>query len=135
MADDEPTGGGSGRARNVLGGLLTACSHDPLTGFYRDGCCHTGPEDRGVHTVCAIMTEAFLEYSRRLGNDLITPRPEWGFPGLKPGDRWCLCADRWEEARLAGCAPGVILEATNRHALDVVALGHLQAYAAETSDG
>ena len=130
MADDEPTGGGSGRARNVLGGLLQTCGHDPLTGFYRDGCCHTGPDDRGVHTVCAIMTEAFLEYSRRLGNDLITPRPEWGFPGLKHGDRWCLCAARWKEAHMLGVAPYVILAATHEASLAIVSLDILRAFAA-----
>ncbi len=120
---------------NLLGEPLQPCSLDPLTGWFRDGCCSADPGDHGRHLVCALVTEEFLAFSKEAGNDLVTPRPDYGFPGLKPGDRWCLCADRWEEARLAGCAPGVILEATNRHALDVVALGHLQAYAAETSDG
>ena len=99
--------------RNVLGATLADCSHDPKTGFYRSGCCETGPDDAGVHTVCAVLTEEFLEFSRSRGNDLSTPRPEFGFPGLDPGDRWCLCAARWLEAFEAGCAPRVDLEATH----------------------
>ncbi|MCA9275079.1 MAG: DUF2237 domain-containing protein [Phycisphaerales bacterium] len=106
--------------RNVLGAPLIACSTDPLTGFFRDGCCNTGPEDAGSHTVCCVVTASFLAFSKSRGNDLSTPRPEWGFPGLKPGDRWCLCAVRWQEAFEADCAPGVILEATNEMALRFV---------------
>ncbi len=121
----------AGRAKNVLGGELQDCSHDPTTGFFRDGCCNTGPEDAGSHTVCAVLTSAFLEYTKSRGNDLSSPRPESGFPGLKPGDRWCLCAARWEEARRAGVAPPVVLEATHERALDATALDELQAHAAE----
>jgi hypothetical protein len=106
--------------KNVLGSPLETCSGEPLTGFYRTGCCETGPDDLGVHAVCAVMTEEFLEFSRRRGNDLSTPNPMWGFPGLKPGDRWCLCAARWQEALDAGLAPPVILGATNESALEVV---------------
>jgi uncharacterized protein len=105
---------------NVVGGELLPCSSEPLTGFYRDGCCATGPEDVGSHTVCAVMTEEFLAFSKLAGNDLSTPRPEWGFPGLEPGDRWCVCASRWLEAERAGCAPPVVLAATHTSALDVV---------------
>jgi len=114
---------------NVLGGALSLCGTDPMTGFFRDGCCRTGPMDRGSHTVCAIVTAEFLDYSRRQGNDLITPMPAFGFPGLKPGDRWCLCAARWDEARLAGVAPPVDLAATHARALDKVDLDHLKAHA------
>lgn len=103
--------------RNVQGGRLEACSLAPLTGFYRNGCCDTGPQDRGSHTVCAIVDAAFLAFSAAAGNDLSTPRPEYGFPGLKPGDRWCLCAPRWQEALLAGRAPKVVLDATHAGAL------------------
>lgn len=105
---------------SVLGRRLEPCSLRPLTGFYRDGCCSTGPEDRGSHTVCAQMTAEFLSFSRRAGNDLSTPRPEWSFPGLKPGDRWCVCAGRWFEAYRAGVAPPVFLAATNEAALRIV---------------
>jgi uncharacterized protein (DUF2237 family) len=121
--------GGRPPARNVLGGTLLPCSVAPVTGFFRDGCCNTGPMDHGLHVVCAEMTEAFLAFSAARGNDLSTPRPEYGFPGLKPGDRWCLCAARWEEARLAGRAPKVLLEATHQAALAVVSLAHLRAHA------
>jgi uncharacterized protein (DUF2237 family) len=107
---------------NVVGGELLPCSSAPLTGFYRDGCCSTGLEDVGSHTVCAVMTEAFLAFSAEAGNDLSTPRPEWGFPGLEPGDRWCVCAARWLEAHRAGCAPPVVLGATHVRALDVVSI-------------
>ena len=100
-------------ALNVLGEPLQACSFDPLTGFYRDGCCHTGPDDVGTHVVCARVTAEFLAFSQAVGNDLSTPRPEWRFAGLKPGDRWCLCVRRWKEALTAGMAPPVILEATH----------------------
>ncbi|WP_026091023.1 DUF2237 domain-containing protein [Sandarakinorhabdus sp. AAP62] len=115
-------------ARNVLGGPLVPCSMEPLTGWYRDGCCNTDAADTGLHTVCAVMTEEFLAFSKSVGNDLSTPRPEFGFPGLNPGDRWCLCAGRWEEARVAGFAPEVVLEATHTKTLEVTMLGHLQAY-------
>ena len=124
--------GGGGRSRNVLGGVLRSCSENPVTGFFRNGCCATGPQDRGSHTVCAVMTEAFLALSQRLGNDLSTPMPAYGFPGLKPGDQWCLCAPRWQEALLAGCAPLVILQATEASALAYCALGDLIAHAAES---
>ncbi|WP_439597471.1 DUF2237 family protein [Falsiroseomonas sp.] len=116
-------------ARNVLGGVLLPCSVAPVTGFFRDGCCNTGPEDRGLHVVCAEVTADFLAFSQARGNDLSTPRPEYGFVGLKPGDRWCLCAARWEEARLAGKAPPVLLEATHVAALAVVSLADLRAHA------
>jgi uncharacterized protein (DUF2237 family) len=118
-----------GAARNVLGGELEVCSVSPLTGFIRNGACETGPEDLGSHTVCARMTDAFLEYSRQRGNDLITPMPEFGFPGLKQGDRWCVCAARWLEAAEAGCAPPVILAATHARALQKVALADLEYHA------
>jgi uncharacterized protein (DUF2237 family) len=106
--------------RNVLGGALQPCSLDPVTGFYRNGCCETGPEDRGLHVVCAQVTEAFLTFSAERGNDLSTPLPDYRFPGLKPGDRWCLCALRWLEAAHAGVAPPVILSATHEAALALV---------------
>jgi uncharacterized protein (DUF2237 family) len=116
-------------AINVLGGPLRPCSTEPLTGFYRDACCNTGDEDRGLHTVCAIMTTEFLAFSRAAGNDLSTPLPDYGFPGLKPGDRWCLCATRWKEALDAGQAPYVVLEATHAATLQVVTLAALRRYA------
>jgi len=119
--------------RNLLGGPLEACSFEPLTGWFRDGCCTAAPNDEGRHHVCAIVTEEFLAFSKTVGNDLSTPRPEYGFAGLNPGDRWCLCANRWEEARVSGFAPPIILEATNQRALEVTLLGHLQAHAAEDS--
>ena len=118
-------------ARNVLGGELQPCSTDPMTGFYRDGCCNTGPADAGSHTVCAVMTAAFLHYTAERGNDLSTPRPEMRFPGLKPGDRWCLCASRWKEAYEDGVAPEVVLEATHESAADAVGLDALRQHAAE----
>jgi uncharacterized protein len=114
---------------NVVGGALLPCSSDPVTGFYRDGCCATGPEDVGSHTVCAVMTAEFLAFSAMAGNDLSTPRPDWGFPGLSPGDRWCVCAARWQEAREAGCAPAVVLAATHARALEAVAIEDLIAHA------
>ena len=117
------------RASNVLGQPLQPCSFDPLTGFYRDGCCHTGPGDHGLHTVCTVVSEEFLRFSQAAGNDLSTPVPEFGFPGLKPGDRWCLCVTRWMEAFEAGCAPHVVLEATHISALEFVSLEDLQSYA------
>ena len=114
--------------KNVLDSELQVCGIDPMTGFYRDGCCNTGPGDVGTHTVCAIMTDEFLEYSKSKGNDLITPRPEFDFPGLKPGDAWCLCALRWEEARQAGCAPRVKLTSTNIKTLEMVEFEDLKAH-------
>jgi len=118
-------------ARNVMGGELERCSSDPLTGFFRNGCCETGPHDLGLHTVCAVMTAEFLAFSKAAGNDLSTPNPEYGFPGLKPGDRWCLCAPRWKEALDAGAAPKVVLEATHEETLAIVPLGVLKDYAVE----
>mgnify|MGYP005677395637 FL=1 len=115
--------------KNVLGGKLEACSHDPVTGFFRDGCCNTGPQDRGLHTVCAVMTDSFLSYSKSVGNDLSTPMPDFGFAGLKDGDQWCLCAGRWEQARQAGHAPKVRLQATNMGTLAVCSLDDLKAHA------
>ena len=113
----------------MLGGSLEPCSLDPLTGFFRDGTCRVGGQDVGVHGVCAVMTEEFLEFSRSAGNDLSTPRPEWGFTGLQPGDRWCLCAPRWQEALEAGFAPAVVLEATNVAALEFSSLADLEEHA------
>ena len=110
---------------NVLGGPLQPCGHEPVTGFYRDGCCGTGPDDVGRHVVCAQMTEEFLAFTLSQGNDLSTPHPEWGFPGLEAGTRWCLCAARWKQALEAGVAPPVILAATHRAALEVVSLQSL----------
>lgn len=118
-------------ARNVLGTELRSCSQDPVTGFFRNGCCETGAEDVGMHTVCAVMTAEFLAFSRRAGNDLSTPMPDYGFPGLKPGDRWCLCAPRWKEALDAGAAPKLVLEATHEETLAIVPLGVLKDYAVE----
>ena len=116
-------------ARNVFGQPLQPCCMSPVTGFTRDGYCRTGPDDIGSHTVCAEMTDEFLSFSKSQGNDLSTPHPEYGFPGLKAGDRWCLCVARWEEAFLAGIAPRVLLESTHENALDVVSLDELQAHA------
>jgi uncharacterized protein (DUF2237 family) len=118
-------------ARNVLGGELLPCSNRPLTGFFRNGCCETGPEDLGLHTVCAVMTSEFLRFSQSVGNDLSTPQPDFGFPGLKPGDRWCLCAPRWKEALDAGVAPPVVLEATHEETLVITPLGILKDHAVE----
>jgi uncharacterized protein (DUF2237 family) len=115
---------------NVVGGELLPCSTEPLTGFFRNGCCSTGPEDLGSHTVCAVMTEEFLTFSRAAGNDLSTPMPAFGFPGLEPGDRWCVCAARWLEAHEAGVAPPVLLGATHLRALEVVPIEALTALAA-----
>jgi hypothetical protein len=119
--------------RNVLGEPIVPCSVDPLTGFYRDGCCNTGPEDRGSHTICAVMTAEFLSFSAARGNDLSTPMPAFGFKGLAPGDQWCLCAARWLEAFEAGAAPRVHLLATNEKALQIVRLEDLKAHAADLS--
>ncbi len=118
-------------ARNVLGGPLQSCSEQPLTGFFRDGCCHTGPDDPAMHSVCARMTEAFLRFSFSRGNDLVTPRPEFDFPGLREGDRWCLCAARWREAYAAGVAPPVYLAATHEATLAIVPLNELKQLAAD----
>jgi uncharacterized protein (DUF2237 family) len=114
---------------NVLGGALEGCSTAPLTGFFRNGCCDTGPEDHGAHTVCAVMTPEFLAFSKYLGNDLSTPRPEFGFAGLKPGDRWCLCASRFLQAYDEGAAPQVNLAATHIRTLSIVPLDVLQRHA------
>ena len=115
---------------NVLGGRLARCCREPATGFYRDGYCRTGPGDRGLHTVCAVMTDEFLEFTAARGNDLSTPAPEFGFPGLVAGDRWCLCVTRWQEALEADCAPQVVLEATHVSALEFVSLEDLRQHAA-----
>ena len=117
------------RQKNVLGQPLETCGQDPMTGFYRDGCCNTGTDDMGLHTICCVVNEQFLETSARLGNNLSTPMPQYGFPGLKPGDRWCLCAARWREALEAGSAPRVILAATHEDTLEVVELKNLKRYA------
>lgn len=117
--------------RNVLGGPLEICGNDPVTGFYRSGCCETGEDDAGVHVVCAEMTQEFLEFSRSKGNDLMSETP-W-FPGLKPGDRWCLCVSRWQEALAAGKAPPVVLSATHEAALEVVDLDELTSHALDVS--
>lgn len=119
------------RATNVLGGPLETCSRAPLTGFYRNGCCDTGPGDRGLHLVCAEVTGEFLEFSVERGNDLVTPVPEGRFPGLKPGDRWCLCIDRWKEALDAGVAPPIVLTATHISALEFVSLEELMEHAVD----
>ncbi|MBZ0153321.1 MAG: DUF2237 domain-containing protein [Planctomycetes bacterium] len=116
-------------ARNVLGTELKPCSKDPLTGFYRDGCCNTDADDLGAHTVCVVVTAEFLAFSQEAGNDLSTPRPEYAFPGLSPGDQWCLCAARWVEAEQAGKAPRVVLEATHARTLEFVPLATLRRYA------
>ena len=117
--------------RNVLGGPLEPCGFDPVTGFFRDGCCRTGPEDVGSHTVCAVVTREFLEHQTRVGNDLVTPRPEFAFPGLAPGDRWCVVAARWLQAHADGVAPPVVLAATHARAAEIVPLALLQDYAAD----
>jgi uncharacterized protein (DUF2237 family) len=124
-ADRQPT------AYNVLGEPLEVCAMKPMTGFYRDGCCNTGREDIGSHTVCAVMTAAFLDFSKSRGNDLSTPMPELGFPGLKPGDRWCLCAPRWQEALEASEAPRVVLRATHQGALSYCSLADLKRLAVD----
>ncbi|MFN6131262.1 MAG: DUF2237 family protein [Planctomycetota bacterium] len=116
-------------AKNVLGSTLESCSVDPITGFFRDGCCRSGAEDLGLHLVCAQVTDEFLAFSKRRGNDLITPVPQYQFPGLKPGDRWCLCVLRWREALEAGVAPPVVLESTHISTLEFVDLEDLQAHA------
>ena len=135
MLRDERAGGEGGRrpSRNVFGDELVPCSLDPVTGFYRDGCCNTGAEDVGSHTVCVVVTAEFLAFSRTRGNDLSTPMPQFGFAGLKPGDRWCLCAPRWQEAFVAGMAPRVVLRATHEGALDYCALDDLKRFAVDLS--
>ncbi|NOK58468.1 MAG: DUF2237 domain-containing protein [Chloroflexi bacterium AL-W] len=122
------------QAKNVYGTPLQTCGTSPLTGFYRDGCCNTGPEDQGVHTVCAQVNEAFLAFTKARGNDLSTPMPAYGFPGLKPGDRWCLCAARWMEAYEAGAAPPVVLEATHMATLEYIPLETLEQHATDKQE-
>lgn len=122
---------GSGSQLNVLGGPLMTCSDEPVTGFFRDGCCNTSEDDFGSHTICVVLTEEFLAYSKAVGNDLSTPRPEYGFSGLLPGQRWCLCAARWLQAYLAGKAPKVLLNSTNQAALEIVALDQLKQHAVD----
>jgi uncharacterized protein (DUF2237 family) len=117
--------------RNVLGGELEECGTDPVTGFYRDGCCTSGAEDLGSHTVCAVVTAEFLDFQRQVGNDLVTPRPEYGFPGLNPGDRWCVVAVRWLQAYRAGAAAPVVLAATNARATEVIPLDALREHAVD----
>jgi uncharacterized protein len=123
-----------GQEHNVLGGLLEPCGTDPMTGFTRDGSCSSGPDDLGSHTVCAVVSAEFLEFQRRLGNDLSTPRPEYDFPGLRPGDRWCVVAVRWLQSFQAGAPTGVVLAATNVKALEVVPLEALRAHAVDVPD-
>jgi uncharacterized protein (DUF2237 family) len=127
--DGDPDDPGRKRALNVLGGTLANCSTEPMTGFFRDGCCSTSAQDIGSHTVCAVVTAEFLAFSREAGNDLSTPMPHFGFPGLKPGDRWCLCAPRWQEALKAGAAPKVSLQATEQSALQYCSLDDLKRHA------
>ncbi len=120
--------------RNVLGGELEACSNSPVTGFYRDGCCHTGPEDLGSHTICAVVTAEFLEHQRGIGNDLTTPMPAYQFPGLSPGDRWCVTAANWLRAHIDGAAAPVVLAATHERALHIVPLPILQEHAVDVPE-
>ena len=115
-------------AHNILGTELTTCSTSPMTGFFRDGCCQTNNQDQGMHTICAVMTEEFLAFSKKQGNDLSTPRPEYQFPGLKPGDRWCLCLLRWQEAEQAGQAPKIVLQATHASVTEFIDLETLMKY-------
>ncbi len=119
--------------KNIFGEPLQTCCTAPMTGFFRDGLCKTDASDHGTHTVCAIVTEEFLTFSKSMGNDLSTPRPQWQFPGLKPGDKWCLCASRWKEAFLAGVAPKVILEATHEKTLEYISIDDLIAHAERKS--
>ena len=133
MPLDAGYGGRKRPSRNVLGGVLENCSLKPMTGFFRNGCCDTGAEDVGSHTVCVVMTAEFLTFSKSRGNDLSTPVPDYGFPGLQPGDRWCLCAPRWQEALEADSAPRVVLRATHEGALDYCALADLKRYAIDLS--
>jgi uncharacterized protein (DUF2237 family) len=129
--EGEERGGQPRGAKNVLGLPLAECSRRPLTGFFRDGCCNTGPQDYGRHTVCVVATAEFLEFSKSRGNDLSTPLPEYAFPGVKPGERWCLCAARWQEAFEAGKAPQVVLAATHVATLDLLSLDDLKAHAVD----
>jgi uncharacterized protein len=132
LRDDRAEGeDGRGTARNVLGERIEICSIDPMTGFFRDGCCNTSREDAGSHTVCVVMTAEFLAFSKSAGNDLSTPMPQFGFRGLKPGDRWCLCAPRWQEALEAGQAPRVVLRATHEGALAYCSLADLKRFAVD----
>lgn len=119
------------KQKNVLGGELESCCQSPMTGYFRDGHCRTDETDQGSHTVCALMTAEFLAFSKRAGNDLSTPRPDLGFPGLRPGDKWCVCAARWEEAFISGAAPPVVLAATHERALEVMTLDELKAHAVD----
>jgi len=130
MSQPAPTHSANPLARNVLGGPLAVCSHDPMTGWFRDGCCDTDGHDRGLHVVCAVMTAEFLAHQQSVGNDLVTPRPEFAFPGLRPGDRWCVCLSRWKQALDAGVAPPVVLEATHDETLAVVDLDVLRRHEA-----
>lgn len=127
--DPQPKSAPSEAGRSVLGRPLAPCSERPKTGFFRDGCCNTSPDDHGAHVVCARMTAEFLAFSRASGNDLSTPAPQAGFPGLQPGNRWCLCADRWKEALAAGCAPPVFLASTHERVLDIVSFEQLARHA------
>jgi uncharacterized protein (DUF2237 family) len=129
QSDSPPASASNENGRSVLGRPLETCSDRPRTGFFRDGCCNTSEEDRGAHVVCVRMTAEFLAFSRAQGNDLSTPAPQFGFPGLKPGDRWCLCADRWKEAFEAGCAPQVYLASTHERALEHVSFDQLKRFA------
>lgn len=122
------------RERNVLGGELEECGTDPVTGFYRDGCCSSGPEDMGSHTVCAVVTQEFLSHQQSVGNDLVSPVPAYGFPGLRPGDRWCVVALRWLQALQAGVAAPVVLSSTNERALELIPLEVLRAHAVDVPD-
>jgi uncharacterized protein (DUF2237 family) len=131
MPRDNAGGGGRRPSRNVLGEKLEGCSFEPATGFFRNGCCDTSPEDVGSHTVCVVMTAEFLAFSKAAGNDLSTPMPAFGFPGLKPGNRWCLCAPRWHEALQAGKAPRVVLRSTHEGALDYCSLADLKRHAVD----
>jgi uncharacterized protein (DUF2237 family) len=131
LKEDSGKGGGRKSSRNVLGEPIETCSIEPMTGFFRDGCCDTSREDRGSHTVCAVMTAAFLEFSKSRGNDLSTPVPEYRFPGLQPGNRWCLCAPRWREAYEANCAPRVVLRSTHEGALEHCTLADLKRFAVD----
>jgi uncharacterized protein len=128
------TGPAGGEQRNVLGEPLEPCGTEPLTGFYRDGTCRSGPEDLGLHTVCAVVSADFLAFQREVGNDLSTPRPEFAFPGLRPGDRWCVVAARWLQAYQAGAATGVVLAATDARALEVIPLEALRQHAVDVPD-
>jgi uncharacterized protein (DUF2237 family) len=120
--------------RNVLGGELEPCGTDPMTGFFRDGCCRTGPEDRGSHTICAVVTGEFLAHQRSIGNDLSTPQPVYRFPGLVPGDRWCVTAHNWARAQLDGAAAAVVLAATHESVLQIVPLETLREHAVDVPD-